>query len=323
MKKLYAYRLFLLLFLFPVFLLEISSCKKTSAPQCGINTGYIPIYPFQNPVWHPNGNLVGFNLSPISGTSKNGTPPCEYYSDMIKPDSVGFYIMNKDGTGFKRIFNFYLLTPAWSPDGNWLAFSYNAQVYKIRFTGLGIDSSSLVQLTDSSQNFFPCWTADSDSLFYDSNKGTNGQGYYTWKMASNGSGKTGFPNTGRQPLVGGDGRVYFVGPQNEIYSINKDGSDQKQITYTGNSEGKTNLRFYNNNLYYLNEGWIYRTPVTNYLPQKLFQCVDEGDYGYDISRLGEFVYTIAEYPLPGIKFGTLWTADIDGKNKSQLTYNHF
>jgi hypothetical protein len=58
---------------------------------------------------------------------------------------------------------------------------------------------------------------------------TNGQGYYVWKMASDGTGKTGLPDTGREPFVGINGKVYYVrgsAGQPEIFSMNKDGSNQ-------------------------------------------------------------------------------------------------
>lgn len=308
------------LFALFVFLsLVITSCKKNN-PPCYFSVGDIPTYPYENPIWHPNGNLLGFNYSPLSGVGKD---PCEGYMDGIKTDSIGFYIMNKDGTGLKRMTNFYLTTPAWSPDGNWLAFSFGSQLYKIRFTGTDFDSTNIVQLTDSAANFFPSWTANSDTIFYDSDAGTNGQGYYIWKMASDGSGKTGFPGTGREPFVGSDNRIYYVGLQYEIFSMNKDGTDKKQLTFTNNTEIKENPKYYNGNLFYWNSEYVYTTPINTFLPKQLFKCPNDGDFGYDVSKQGQFVYATAEFPLPDIRFGTLWTADSDGNNKKQITFNHY
>ena len=55
-------------------------------------------------------------------------------------------------------------------------------------------------------------------------------------MASDSSGKIGFPNTGREPFVGSNDLVYYsrgVLGQPEIFSMNKDGSNQTQVTFNG------------------------------------------------------------------------------------------
>lgn len=280
----------------------------------------VPPQPYSNPVWHPDAQVLGFNHTPLETIYKiqNGNQPCFWYMYIHKPDSTGFYLMNRDGTGLKRITNYRLSAPAWSPDGKWLAFSLGSQLYKMRYTGSGFDTANIIQLTDHGGNFFPNWNATSDTIFYDSNMGTGGQGYYVWKMASDGSGKTGIPNTGRQPFVASDNRVYYTGARSEIYSMNKDGSDK--IQYSNIGDGAETPKYWQGKLYY--EG------------NQIGVVLSKGAKGvklvspavtYDISSKGEIVYSKMEWSILNYnkQIGTLWIMNADGTNNRQFTFNNF
>ena len=52
----------ILLFTFVFFL--IYSCKKENADEC-IDWGVIPDAPYNDPIWHPSGEIIGFNHIPI------------------------------------------------------------------------------------------------------------------------------------------------------------------------------------------------------------------------------------------------------------------
>lgn len=145
----------------------MSCCKKNDSPNVDcILPAIVPFQPYSFPIWHPNGQLLGFNYIPLAGIGTNGTHPCIWYSYFPKSDSTGFYIMNKDGTGRKRITNYSLFAPAWSPDGNWIVFSLGSNLFKLRFTGTEFDTANIVQLTNGGGNFHPSWTADSDTIYF-------------------------------------------------------------------------------------------------------------------------------------------------------------
>lgn len=168
----------LTLFIIVAFIISTGlKCKKDAdkEPQCAI-PAIVPFQPYSDPVWHPNGQLIGFNYTPLAGVGINGTAPCIWYSYFPKSDSTGFYIMNKDGSGHKRITTYNIYAPAWSPDGNWIAFNLGANIYKMRYSANGFDTNNLIQLTTIGANFFPSWSANSDTLYFDSNVATNGQG---------------------------------------------------------------------------------------------------------------------------------------------------
>ncbi len=310
-----------LFFLFIIATLSFSCKKNKATPECAVPT-IVPFQPYSDPVWHPNGQLLGFNHTPLVGIATNGTGPCIWYSYLQKADSTGFYLMNKDRTGFKRVTNFAISAPSWSPDGKWIAFSLGPNIYKMPFNGSTFDTTQIIQLTTTGGNFYPSWTANSDTIFFDSNVGTNGQGYYVWKMANDGSGKIGFPNTGREPHIASDGNVYFVkgvAGQPEIFSMAKDGSNQKQITFNGKNGLRRSPKYWQGKIFYQDIG-LWFTSVNGSSIQLDFPCIT-----YDISTNGEIIYSKMDYDITKYnkQIGTLWIMNADGSNNRQLTYNNF
>ena len=236
----------------------------------------------------------------------------------VNRDSTGFYLMNKDGTGFKRVTNYYLYYPSWSPDGSWLAFCAPPHIYKMRFDGVNFDTANIVQLTATGANFHPSWTPEGDTIYYDSNVDTNGQGYYVWKMAADGTGYTGMEGTGRQPFAGSDNRIYYIGIYNEIFSMKKDGTDKRQETFNGKSSKRTPV-YYENKVFFWDAA-IFSSTTTIYSPKQLTNFAGES---YTISINGEVVYLTMEFSITDKRFGTLWIMNADGSNKRQLTFNNF
>jgi len=314
--------LFLLLSILLSGLPLIFSCRKKNVTSECAAPAIVPFQPYSDPVWHPNGQLLGFNHSPLAGVFQNGTGPCIWYMNTIKPDSTGFYLMNKDGTDFRRVTNFKLSAPSWSPDGNWLAFSLGSNIYKMQFNGITFDTSHLIQLTNSGGNFFPNWTTNSDTIYFDSNNGTSGQGYYVWKMASDSSGKSGIPNTGRQPYIGSDNLIYFVrgaSGQPEIFSMNKNGSNVLQLPFNGRNGVRRSPGYYQNKVFFW-DGGLFSTATTVYEAKELSKATGES---YAISKNGEIVYSNFEFGITDRRCGTLWIMNTDGSNKKQLTFNNY
>lgn len=313
-----------LLFFLNLFLICLISCTKdnqNNPAECAI-PAVVPFQAYSDPVWHPNGQLLGFNHTPQAGVFANGTSPCVWYMNTVKQDSAGFYLMNKDGSGFRRVTNFYLNTPAWSPDGNWITFSIPPHIYKMQFNGYTFDTSHITQLTTTGGNFYPSWTMNSDTIFFDSNNGTNGQGYYVWKMAADGSGKIGFPNTGRQPYVGSNGKVYYVGGFNgqpEVFSMNWDGTGKIQLTFNGQYGNRRSPKFFANNLLYEDNGFLKAINSSGINIQ-----LAQPSASYDVSSGGEIVYSKWDYSvsLSDKQRGTLWIINVNGNNNRQLTFNH-
>jgi len=168
-------------------LFMFSRCKDNPIDGEGIfPPTLIPFVAYNSPVWHPDGQFIGFNHTPIKSIhySGNNTYPDKFE---LERESSGFWLINSDGTNMRRIFPYTLLNPAWSPDGNWIAFVAGAQIYKMRFTGTTFDTTTLVQLTTEGRNFFPSWSPDGWWIAYDRSLADSSGPGGIWVMKNDGT----------------------------------------------------------------------------------------------------------------------------------------
>jgi TolB protein len=111
------------------------------------------------------------------------------------------YIMNADGSDVQRITDQgYAVSPAWSPNGLLLAFSWvrnygpgvlgGADIYL-----MDIASRQIVQLThDGGRNDFPSWSPDGRHIVFESTRGGNQQ---IWSVLADGTRLQQLTRTGR------------------------------------------------------------------------------------------------------------------------------
>jgi TolB protein len=131
--------------------------------------------PDVSPVWNPK---TGAQIAFVSG--RTGLPQ--------------IYTMEADGTNVQRVTDQgYSVSPAWSPNGQFLAFAW------IRHYGPGEPGSSdiylmdvvskqWVQLThDGGRNDFPSWSPDSRHIIFQSNRSG---GLQIWTMLADGTKQT-------------------------------------------------------------------------------------------------------------------------------------
>lgn len=103
-----------------------------------------------SPVWSPDGSKLAFVAAGVGGRSglfvisadgkeeRQVAPAAALHSQpswspdnrrLVFHDTVkerqGIYIVNADGAELKRIFQGNTNTPLWSPDGRWIAFTFN------------------------------------------------------------------------------------------------------------------------------------------------------------------------------------------------------
>jgi TolB protein len=166
------------------------SSSRTGDPEIfvvdadGRNLRRITAYrgPDVSPVWNPK---TGTQIAWVSG--RTGLPQV--------------YLMAADGANVQRMTDQgYAVSPSWSPNGQFLAFSW------IRHYGPGapgaqdiylmdIASRQWVQLThDGGRNDSPCWSPDGRHIVFQSNRSGSEQ---IWSMLADGSQPRQLTNSGR------------------------------------------------------------------------------------------------------------------------------
>jgi hypothetical protein len=185
---------------FIIIILLSLSCHKDNPvdggkPPCGgIDPGIVPEPPYNSPIWHPSEQFIGFNHTPLRKINYPYGEQCWGMQEFNR-DSSGFWLINRDGTNMRRIFPHTLLNPVWSADGQWIAFNVGTQIFKMRFTGVSFDTTTLVQLTTDGSNFFPAWSPDGQWIAYDRSLTDSSGPGGIWVMRNDG--------TMRRALFGG------------------------------------------------------------------------------------------------------------------------
>lgn len=314
-----------------VFFFIVFSCKENDsenefvAPPIAVTQS-----PYDNPTWHPSGKIIGFNHTPIKEISYyNG----QQYFWKFNRNSTGFWLIDNDGTNMRRILPYRLYTPAWSPDGKWIAFSRNAQICIMPFDGEKFDTTATHTLTDNGRNFFPSWSPDGKWLTYDSNEDSDKGQYFIWKINTTGTIKKRIaytPHIGeiRMPYWRQDNSILhqrYVAEKKtpDIFSMDSTGSNVIRIT--DNDIFEVNIKSSAKNEYityvsYSGKLTLNRLDVSTNETVTLTEWCEDYSWSPDGERI---VYVNFNDTYIDKTMGCLWIMDKDGKNKEPLTYNNF
>jgi len=242
--KTFNYSLFYYFLFVPVLLLTTCNDNpvnggKPPCPPIGID----PMPAHDSPVWHPSGDYIGFNHIPLMKIEYPFGEHCQgrLYFDYSQ---AGFWLVNPDGTNKRRIFPYTIQSPAWSPDGEWIAFSSpvggESHIFKMKFTGETFDTTTVTQLTFEGRNFFPAWSPDGEWIAYDSNVNDPRGANVIWKMFADGSNRQDISIHGvgewRMPNWSPGGakivhqRYIGIGAP-EIVTMDTSGNNELRLTY--------------------------------------------------------------------------------------------
>ena len=167
-----------------------------------------------------NGEIVFSGLLRANG---------DYDLYLVRPDGTRLRRLTK-GAGFERY-------PAWSPDGNWLAYVSNRtkprnesayELYLVRPNGSGFRRLTRDRWIDDQL----AWSPDGKRLVFGSNRLSGRFGI--WVMKIDRTGAVRLSADGALPVWAPDGKTiaFLRAPKgyDEIWSMNADGTGRRQLT---------------------------------------------------------------------------------------------
>lgn len=132
------------------------------------------------PTWSPNGQRIAFNI----GESLYTLPPTGGEPRLVRDDAFMAswspnskrLVFNRPSDGSIRTMDLtsgdeqfvaYGNGPAWSPDGEWIAYEYDGDLWKIRVDSQGVGVGQPVRLTsDAGYEGRPSWSNNGKTIVY-------------------------------------------------------------------------------------------------------------------------------------------------------------
>jgi Tol biopolymer transport system component len=278
--------------------------------------------------------MLGFNHTPLLGISTEKVPGCGtnyYYS--YKNDSTGFWFVNRDGSGLRKVLNFTIYAPAWSPDGKWLAFNNGPVIYKMKFDGINFDTSNIIPLSDFNFNsFHPSWSGTGDTIYFDASKVGTSDPFKIYKMPSTGGNQILIGNKGklsiysRDPFYTSDNKILHVRGDSlsfYVFTMDCNGDNVKQLSSNINITPLFGFpKQFKNTIFYEDRGlWVIDT-----LGNGVHKIADNTSQGYSISKDGIIAFVnfveSSDFILSK-QNGCLWLINTDGTNPHTFITNNY
>jgi len=228
--------------LLPVLIMLVlggAGCSSTSSmPDCPGHS--IPISPISSPSWHPAGQLLTYNLVPLSRIEFPNGADCSG-RQVFDFSGAGVYGFAPDSMATTKLLSQQVSDPSWAPAGDRLVFEDGSDIYTMHFDGVEFDTGSIAQLTFDGGNFDPAWSFDGTSIAYERvgcagpSPTLDSTSCAVLLMTPSGANKRALVN-GRWPAWTSDSQsIIFVGLQYELYEVNLDDTTISRLTYLSQS----------------------------------------------------------------------------------------
>lgn len=280
---------------------------------------------YLEPTWSPDGLRLGFSHRPLDSIFVDSGGHHHY---VFRDSMFGFWMVDSSGANLQRVLSVGLDDPAWSPDGAWIAYGSNADIWKVHTTPTGVDSLSAVRLTFQGIYSGAVWNPSGTALLFYSFGGGNA-GLY--RLGSGG---------GAPERVGGAGwrdpywspvhtKILFKGQVGGVYGIaSADTTGAEPTMIRGDlvlpqlpkwSPDSTMIAF------------VDRSPATQLQHLWLMKADGSGlrqaspdvvGRGFAWSPDGRYIAYVRHNLLEhAYENGTIWIVDVSNSSLRQLTYN--
>jgi len=164
-------------------LLTVAGCSKhTTAPSAAPHPLQGFPDPYTEPTWHPSGQAIAFNYTPLIRRYWDSTTGRFVYE--FADSLSGLWTVNTDGSNLRRLSNGYLSDPDWDHSGTQLAYQKGGNIWMTAATDSGLISGSEFQLTLDGNSFAPSWRPDDQAIAFSVNGGSEAGAYVVTRDAA-------------------------------------------------------------------------------------------------------------------------------------------
>lgn len=284
--------------------------------------------PYDDPIWHPSEDIIGFNHTPVKEIHYHNGRQFSWVHDL---DSIGFWLINPDGSNMRKVLPYYLNTPSWSPDGKWIAFSRQAQICIMPFDGEVFDTTAIINYDFPGRCFSPIWSRDGTKIAFVQSVCNDVMPCGIWVYSLE-TGDFDFIVRGTYPAwdIADTNCLFYIEDSSiiQMYNFQEDLSRQLLLLQAPNRDnrhlkcsvdGKT-VAF----ISVLDNGEGMQLFKIKTDGSELTKLTSEGctqfSWSPDSKRV---VYVNFNERLIDKTVGSLWTMNFDGTEKKPLTYNRF